>query len=384
MTLGVLLLFCLFLLRTRAQDGNKQPGSEDIEGGGDFFIVYVKSRDRQLGLYLRQGGYISGFTPLSELGHRQSGVRVGDRIASVNSHRIILDTSADDINDLILSASAPFVLVIAVDVSTSAARQPALLSGQDMLVEKELRHAQDVDNHHLGIGLDIDRYTRPGAGGGAGPPGINAGGVGTTDGNLVIKQNQSLTIFLSDGPLKMLEFPASAALFGTAIAPGQCVSRRLLHITSNPQACVASTSGPSGANTILLARRGACSFHHKALHAALMQADGLLIVNADETHFAAPSDPSLSSAPRGQQPRSIYAAMLSRSAGETAVAAYLDAAQRGAAVDVKVCIPHCPATVLTLTLTLPIPHCPATVLTLTLTLPIPHRPATVHNHNHKP
>lgn len=303
-----------------------------------FFLVFVKSREKQLGLYLREGGYIDGFTPQSELGSRQSGVRIGDRVVSVNAHAVAADASADEINDVILSATVPFALVIAVDASTSAARRAVWLQsseGSEMVIERELRHAQDADEHHLGTGLDVHAYVRAPSSGADIP--LTSGGQGIADGRLVIKQNQSLSVFLSDGPFKTTELPASSALFGTPIAPGQCVTRRLLYDATSPQACSSSQSRPRGADSFLLARRGACSFQHKALHASLAQADGVLIVNSDEAHFAAPADPSLSPS-RGQQaPLSVYALMLPKSAGEAAIAAYEEAAQRGGTVEVRVC-----------------------------------------------
>ena len=307
----------------------------------DFFLIFVKSREKQLGLYLSEGGYIDGFTPQSELGSRQTGVRVGDRVVSVNAHAVAVNASADDINDVILSATVPFALVIAVNASTSAARRAAWQQqpsqGSEMVIERELRHAQDADEHHLGIGLDVHAYMRASSSSSGADIRLASGGQGFADGRLVIKQNQSLSVFLSDGPLKTTELPASAALFGTPIAPGQCVTRRLLFDASSPQACAASASRLRSVDSFLLARRGACSFQHKALHASLAQADGVLIVNSDEAHFAAPADPSLSPSPGQQAPLSVYALMLPKSAGEAAIAAYEEAVQRGAAVEVRVC-----------------------------------------------
>jgi hypothetical protein len=149
-----------------------------------YLIVIVVS-DRSLGLYFQPGGFISGFTPSSLLDNKEGGgLRIGDRVVAVNDVEVGMHASTESISALFAAAAAtrPFALTVSLNSSSSysAARWSDLEASSLNMVFEEEEEWHDVES----------QAPDPAAA-------------------LVIKKGGAVTLYISDGPLKMEEHGAA-------------------------------------------------------------------------------------------------------------------------------------------------------------------------------
>lgn len=282
-----------------------------------YLIVFVVN-ERSLGLYFQPGGFISGFTPSSLLDNKEGGgLRIGDRVAAVNDVEVGMHASTESISALFAATSPPFALTVNLNSSTSAARWSELetRSLNMVLEEEELRHEQDEASR-----INFESH----------PPDLAA---------MVIKKGGAVSLYISDGPLKMEEHGATAAVFGRVLEPGQCASKRLVFLPGAAQACSA-LAGPHESSfakdAFLLVRRGGCSFQAKLMQAAQIGASGVIIANSEDLHFAAPADDSLRVNSSGAS-ASLLAVMVSRSTGNRLAEVYDESTRSNLNPQVRLC-----------------------------------------------
>lgn len=105
--------------------------------------------------------------------------------------------------------------------------------------------------------------------------------------------------------LPAMELPFTKALFG---GPTGCWKAPLV-VAQPPEGCGAYRNGPSVRDSLVVVRRGLCSFHSKAVQAQQQGARGLIVVNDndDTLPMPGPEDEDEGKHRQGPSPRRVRA-----------------------------------------------------------------------------